>query len=453
MCDTMVALGKATADGSTILAKNSDREPNEAQLLTYVPRQQHADGEQVQCTYIKLPQVRETFEVVLSRPFWMWGAEMGGNEHGVAIGNEAVFTKEPYGKEPGLIGMDMLRLALERTDSARGALELIIELLRTYGQSGNCGLKHPTYYHNSFLIADAREAWCLETSGQYWAAQRVTDRRTISNGLTIGREWEMASPGLVEHAIEKGWCKSAAEFDFARCYSDLIFTRLDGCRPRQCRSAELLAEQQGRFTILSAMAALRDHGARAQGPGWSPAKGLVMDTLCVHAGLGPTRPSQSTGSMVAHLSDDRPTFWLTGTSAPCTSLFKPVFLGSSGLPDLGPEATETADERSLWWRHERLHRATLKDYATRHGLYADERDRVQAAWVAEAEHVIAETRGQRGEEATARLRGLTSACFERADALEQAWLELVQQAPPGRSGYPLFDFAWRGYNRQAEFRP
>lgn len=133
MCDTMVALGKATADGSTILAKNSDREPNEAQLLTYVPRQQHADGEQVQCTYIKLPQVRETFEVVLSRPFWMWGAEMGGNEHGVAIGNEAVFTKEPYGKEPGLIGMDMLRLALERTDSARGALELIIELLRTYG--------------------------------------------------------------------------------------------------------------------------------------------------------------------------------------------------------------------------------------------------------------------------------------------------------------------------------
>jgi len=35
----------------------------------------------------------------------------------VAIGNVAVFTKEPY-SERGLLGMDMLRLALERTRTA-----------------------------------------------------------------------------------------------------------------------------------------------------------------------------------------------------------------------------------------------------------------------------------------------------------------------------------------------
>ncbi len=33
MCDTLVALGSATADGRVILAKNSDREPNEAHRL------------------------------------------------------------------------------------------------------------------------------------------------------------------------------------------------------------------------------------------------------------------------------------------------------------------------------------------------------------------------------------------------------------------------------------
>lgn len=451
MCDTMVALGKATADGRTILAKNSDREPNEAQLLTHVPRQQHAAGEQVQCTYIKVPQVRETFEIVLSRPFWMWGAEMGGNEHGVAIGNEAVFTKEPYGKEPGLIGMDMLRLALERTDSARAAMNLILELLATYGQSGNCGFKHPTYYHNSFLIADPGEAWCLETSGKYWAAQRVVDTRSISNGLTIRKDWDKASRGLVEHAVEKRWCRSASEFDFARCYSDLVFTKLDGCRPRQRRSSRLLEEQRGRYTVLAAMAGLRDHGANAVAPAWSPGRGLVMDTLCVHAGLGPTRPSQSTGSMVAHLGNGLPTLWLTGTSAPCTSLFKPVFLGGAGLPDLGAEATGTADSQSLWWQHERLHRETLKDYGTRHALYAAERDLVQAEWVTEAQQVIAEAEHRTRDESTTRLRGLTSACFERADALEQVWLQRVRQAPARRSAYPLFDYAWSGYNREARF--
>ena len=31
MCDTLVALGNSTADGSVIFAKNSDRDPNEAQ--------------------------------------------------------------------------------------------------------------------------------------------------------------------------------------------------------------------------------------------------------------------------------------------------------------------------------------------------------------------------------------------------------------------------------------
>lgn len=51
----------------------------------------------------------KTHAVILSRPSWLWGAEMGANEHGVCIGNEAVWTKEPVGEGEALLGMDLLR--------------------------------------------------------------------------------------------------------------------------------------------------------------------------------------------------------------------------------------------------------------------------------------------------------------------------------------------------------
>src|SRR5690554_5343005 len=179
MCDTMVALGDATKDGSVIFAKNSDRQPNEPHLILRIPRNRYPKGKKLKCTYIEIDQVEETYEVLLLKPSWIWGAEMGSNEFGLTIGNEAVFTKENYG-EPALLGMDMLRIALERCKSSEDALNLIIHLLETYGQGGNCGYQKRFTYHNSFLIADRNSAWVLETAGQYWVAEKVKSIRSIS---------------------------------------------------------------------------------------------------------------------------------------------------------------------------------------------------------------------------------------------------------------------------------
>lgn len=64
-----------------------------------------------QCTYVSIPQVRQTHAVVLSKPAWCWGAEMGANEHGLCVGNEAVWTKvmSEDDKIERLIGMDLVR--------------------------------------------------------------------------------------------------------------------------------------------------------------------------------------------------------------------------------------------------------------------------------------------------------------------------------------------------------
>ena len=105
-----------------------------------IPRQQHAPGSQVHCTYISVDQVRETYRVLLFKPSWMWGAEMGANEFGLNIGNEAVFTKVRQGPN-SLLGMDLVRLALERCKTSTEALHLMTDLLAKHGQGGTADMR------------------------------------------------------------------------------------------------------------------------------------------------------------------------------------------------------------------------------------------------------------------------------------------------------------------------
>jgi len=439
MCDTLVALGNSTADGSVIFAKNSDREPNEAHELVLIPHASHPNGSMVRCTYIEIPQVTETFAVLLAKPFWIWGAEMGANEKGVTIGNEALFTKAPMEKKPGLIGMDFLRLALERAATARAALDVLINLLETHGQSGNCGLQHPNYYHNSFLIADPQEAWVMETAGKQWAAVKVKDVYSISNAITIDTEWDLASSGLVDYAVERGWCKSRQTFSFSGCYTSWPYTHFSQARSRQCRSTALLREPGGQVDVPKMMRYLRDHGEDAT-PEWSPAPNLQDWDVCMHAGFGPFRVSQSVGSMVARLTPEAQTHWLTGTSAPCTSTFKPVWI-DSGLPDLGPSPKGEYDAATLYWQHENLHRAILGDYKTRLACYQPERDTLEAEFMRRE----VEMRAKPAVERVA----FSAECFTQSAQATARWTEQVQNTPIQHRTPVMFRLAWARVSKQA----
>jgi hypothetical protein len=184
MCDCLVALPPATASGRTLFAKNSDRPPSEMQVVERVPPRCEAT---TKATHIEIDGPgKETIAFVGSRPTWMWGVEHGVNAAGVAAGNATIYTTlDPRGVPDGLTGMDLVRLALERAPTASEAVDLIGVLLRRHGQggTGHDGVDRP--YWSSFLVADPRQAFVIETSGSEFAVEPVLRTRTTSNRTTI----------------------------------------------------------------------------------------------------------------------------------------------------------------------------------------------------------------------------------------------------------------------------
>lgn len=431
MCDTMVALPPATATGGVLFAKNSDRERNEAQPLAWLPRARHALGASVRCTYIEIPQAAETHAVLLSRPFWCWGAEMGANEHGVVIGNEAVFATILPARDPALIGMDLVRLGLERGASAAQAVEVITALLEAHGQGGDCGHLHEHFYDNGFLVADRREAFVIETIGRRWAVERVADLRAISNALSIGRGGILrASADLAAEAGDEG----LAAFDLAGRYLDEARDAVSRGRLRCDRATTLLRGRAGAIGRADMMAALRDHGAGA-GPDWHPAH-TIGRTICMHAGEGERR-GQTVASLVSDLrADGRAVHWVTAASAPCTAIFRPLIPGVP-LPPHGPPATDRADAATRWWRHEGLHRAAVTgDFAGWLGTIAAQRDAAEARFADRIEEALRPG----GDPA-----GAVAACWQEADAIEAAW----PRAAPGDGLPAAFLESWTTHDRLA----
>ena len=347
MCDTLVALGNATSDGSVIFAKNSDRSANECQPLNYYPRRTYPGDAVARCTWIDVPQVSETFAVLGSRPYWMWGFEIGINEHGVAIGNEAVYSREPY-QQTGLLGMDLIRLGLERGRTAYESMHVIIGLLERYGQGGCCDIANPRTYHNSFILADPTSAWVLETAGRRWVAERVHGRRSISNVLTIHQEWDEASPDLIDHAVAEGWSQPGEEFDFARAYGDPNRDVHSGAC-RFMRSSELLAGRSG-LAVSDLFAVLRDHERVLDD--------VRIPPICMHA--TPPRLGETAASLVAHLRPNAPALlracaW-TSFGSPCLGIPLPLHVGAVVPPVVLGAGGSTFDQASPWWRTERIQR-------------------------------------------------------------------------------------------------
>ena len=357
-CDTMVALGNSTRSGNILFAKNSDRPVNEAQPLVVVEAADHAPGEELKCTYIAIPQVEHTYRVMGSQPYWIWGFEHGMNEHKVVIGNEAVWSRETEETENGLLGMDLLRLGLERGKTAYEAMHVIIALLETYGQGGSAAVGKEFRYHNSFLIADPAEAWILDTVNRRWVARRVKDVAGISNCYSTATEWDEASADLEEHAYEMGWYPRGIPFHFAQAYGAMS-PKHRAAHPRWMRLNKLLGQARGDITRQTLQKIQRDHfeGELIE-PRFSPADGLHV-SICMHS-IDPDGSKTAAGAVV-ELTADRPLVWYSVLSNPCASVYVPCYLHGR-LPENLSRADARFSEDSLWWKFERLNDKIEEDY-------------------------------------------------------------------------------------------
>jgi dipeptidase len=345
VCDTLCVVGPA----GTLFAKNSDRPPREAQVVEALPA--HAPGGMRRTQYIELADPG-TAALLASRPTWLFGCEHGVNQHRVAIGNEKVWTvDDARAAPPALIGMDLVRLALERATTADDALAHLTALLAEHGQGGSGEEEHDEPYFSSFLIADPHGGWVVETSGRTWAAMPVGDGAAISNRISLGTEWTRASDDVAPGTDFQAWRDPTAP------------TGIADHRLAATRACVAGAHRAGSLAIGPAdlVATLRDHGAGPWGaPGGASRTSPVPTevdadwhgvTVCMHVG----DYQATTASMVADLpvDVDAPMRAWVALGSPCASVYVPVF-----PPDRAPAALA---EASTWARFSTLARRVESD--------------------------------------------------------------------------------------------
>jgi secernin len=393
MCDSFCSL----VGDRTWFAKSSDRPIDEVQVAEVFDRR--PAGGTVPAQYLAIDDAGAA-AVLGCRPTWLWGFEMGLNEHGVAIGNERVYTvRDDESLVPeALIGMDLVRLGLERAADADQAVEVIGALLAAHGQGGIADATSGEGYFSSFLVADRRGAWVLETAGSTWAARpTATGPVAISNRLHLADDWTVGSADLRAGASFQDLREPAVPTGFADV---------------RAAATTAVAERAG-VDARHLAAGCRDHGGHpwgrpgGDGPGIAvdPVPGPVADfdgtgvSVCMHI-----RGFQATAaSLLTDLPADpgAPLRAWVALGSPCVSVYVPVFPPPAAPGGVAPAlATE-----ATWLRF----RALRQRVETAHDAGDDEAMRAVRAvlgpledelW-AEADAVAAAWRGDDDPAATA----------------------------------------------------
>lgn len=400
MCDTIVINRRFSDNKQNILAKNSDRPLGECQPLCYFPtgtKRSKPDCVDSFIRYSTAPSAVLTgtgfcdggarFAVIGSRPYWMDGFEMGANEKGLFIGNEAQGSKCSAETVEGLLGMDMLRCALEAAETAAEAVKILTGLLETFGQNANASMLFDRRYENTFIICDPKNIWLLETAGREWAAKKIQDFEAVSNCYTIGDDWDICSENMIRTVRENRWLNPKEPVSFAKAYTKPAIRQRFSV-PRRERMMKLLLnglhfsmDEKSRrrfdediengtlFSDRDIRNALKSCKAAA---GEQLLKNILCDhfdgeinsgrfsdtcgencSICMHAN---TRDEAKTAaSMIMTCEKGIGLKLLWAPASPCMSIYIPVYWipgQTPSIPECMSKGSGTFDRASLWWNTE-----------------------------------------------------------------------------------------------------
>lgn len=235
-CTNLIAGKKATTDGSVMVTYAADSH-NLYGMLTHTPAADHAPGTMRKVVEWdtgkplgEIPQPAHTYNVVGNI-----------NEHQVAIGESTWGGHEELVDTTGNSVIDygsLIQIALERSKTAREAIEVMTDLVDKYGYASS---------GESFSIADKNEVWVLELIGKgvekgaVWVAVRIPDD-AISGHANEPRIRKvdfkdkknvLHSKDVISFARKRGYFNGKDEdFSFADAYAEHDPATRRGCDGR-----------------------------------------------------------------------------------------------------------------------------------------------------------------------------------------------------------------------------
>ena len=245
-CTNMLVGKKASVNGATMISYNADSHTLYGELY-YTPAADHAPGAMRKVIEWdtnkplgEIPQPAHTYRVVGNVNEWQ-----------VTIAESTWGGRHRLSDKNGIIDYgSLIYIALERSKTAREAIDVMTSLVSEYG-----------YYSSgeTFSIGDPNEIWVMDlvgkgtgNTGAVWVAQRIPDdcisahanqarihkfpqaKKKLNkkmNRYEVGDSC-MFSADLIPFGRTLGYEGSDADFDFAATFGDLDYSAFRGCDGR-----------------------------------------------------------------------------------------------------------------------------------------------------------------------------------------------------------------------------